>query len=74
MIGNIFCCLRDFLLSEPNDLLSNKDIASKVFQAIEYGILGDLVLPKALPLKPDPTGISFYCFISKIFISSTTTT
>eukprot|EP01114_Cavostelium_apophysatum_P012785 TRINITY_DN2948_c0_g1_i1.p1 TRINITY_DN2948_c0_g1~~TRINITY_DN2948_c0_g1_i1.p1 ORF type:complete len:1028 (+),score=340.40 TRINITY_DN2948_c0_g1_i1:1417-4500(+) len=51
-VANLMFCLKDWLLAESNDLLSNKDIVSKVFQTIEYGLLGELVVPQIKSPKP----------------------
>jgi hypothetical protein len=50
----------DWILRESNDLLSDKELSVKVFQAVEYGLLGELVdksaaLPKLEPLDAKKT-------------------
>ncbi len=43
------------MLADSNDFLSDKETVIKVFQALEYGLLGELVSEKAAKQKVDPT-------------------
>lgn len=45
-VSNCLYTLKDWLLGTNTDLLADRELASKVFEALEYGLLGELVEQK----------------------------
>lgn len=43
VISDIFYGIREWLLASSTDILADKEIGKTLFQAIEFGLLGDMV-------------------------------